>query len=445
MTDRYDVLILGAGVAGLSAALSLIAAGVRPLVLEAAKKPGGRASSFHDRTFGEELDNGPHLLIGAYHSTLRLLDTLGTGHLLHGPKRVEYDFWSREHGHYRLRCPDLPVPLNLVAGIWNFAPFSIKDRLAAMGLGAALLKGRDSLEEQSVTQWLHAHGQSGAPFTELWSPLCLAALNEPAASANAALYAEVLRRAFFSGRNAARPLIPTVPLSKLIAEPARDHINANGGSLLCGHRVRKIHVSGDRVTGIVTNRGDFTAPKALIAALPYGPLADLLPEWGQKAGFAAIPSAPIVSVHLAYDGPGRLPAPLMGMPHGTSQWLFDRNGGGGKQGQGARLSAVLSGAYRECSLDRKELVATVAAEVGDLLPGLKPSRLVAARVIKERRATFAPWPGVTKMRPSAVTPWRNLALAGDWTTTELPATLEGAVVSGELAARNILAFIGTHG
>jgi hydroxysqualene dehydroxylase len=443
----YDVLILGGGLAGLTAAVTVIKSGLRPVILESAKQPGGRAKSFYDSSFGETLDCGPHLLIGAYSATLKLLDLLGTRNLLYESPIVNYQFWSRKLGWYSLNCPDWPAPFHLLAGVLRFAPLTIRDKLAALVLGRAFFPSRASLEDKSVTQWLHGHGQKGGIFEQLWSPLCLAALNEPAGSANAALFAEVMQQSFFKNRAAARPLLPTVPLSQLIGDPARAYIVDSGGQFLTGQRVKKITFNGGKVVGVTTGSKHFSQPPGVISALPYGALAALMPEWAGKAGFSRLCSTPIVSVHLLYDKKAQLPAPLIGLPFETSQWLFDR--GISKQnqtkGDGARLSGVMSGAYRESQWSKTRLIGAVAEDVERVQPQLKPSDIIGARVIKERRATFSPWPQTSCLRPEVVTPWLNMVVAGDWTAGNLPATLEGATLSGERAARKILAFFAIDG
>ncbi|MBF0455644.1 MAG: FAD-dependent oxidoreductase [Magnetococcales bacterium] len=442
----YDVLILGGGVAGLAAAVGVVEAGLRPLVLEAARQPGGRARSFYDRQMGEILDNGPHLLIGGYHATLRLLEKLGTRNRLAASPTVSYQFWRREAGWYGLNCPDWPAPLHLLAGVMTFPAFSLRDRLTTLRLGPALCQSRATLEKKTVTQWLHGAGQAGTVFETLWAPLCLATLNEPAGSANAALFAEVLSQSFFHNRHNARPLVPTVPLSQLIAEPASALIEKKGGLVLCGERVKSIRMERGFVVGVTTGRWDFSLPPALISALPYDALSKLVPLWAEKAGFARLSSAPIVSVHLTYDGPITLPAPLVGLPFETSQWLFDRSLQHPDSQEGAgRISGVMSGAYRESHWSKKKLMETVAADLQRLLPQRDRSRLVGARVVKERRATFSPWPHSSELRPGGQTPWKNMRLAGDWTATHLPATLEGAVLSGEAAVEKVLAFLADDG
>ena len=435
----FDVVILGAGVAGLTAAVFLAEAGLKPLVLEAAQTPGGRARSFVSAAFAEELDNGPHLLMGTYHHTLDLLDRLGSRSLLWEEDRVTFTFWSRDWGWHALACPDWPAPWHLLAGLKRFPGFSMQDWLAVMRLGLALSRLEcAALEQQSVTQWLQKYRQTDLLFQRIWSPLCLATLNEPPASANAALFAAVLKRVFLSDRFAARPLLSTVPLSQLIAQPAQRFIHQAGGEVRCGCRVLGLEMANDTVQAIHTNRGVVYAPKATIIALPPVALARLLPTWARDRGVTVLQSSPIVSVHLSYSHPCQLPAALIGLPHESSQWIVDRGKIQNSAGHGGRFSAVLSAAYRERSWSSARLIASVHQDMVRLLPDLAAYQPTVARVIKEHRATFAAWPGSTLCRPKTQTPWKQVWLAGDWTHTGLPATLEGATQSGVAAARKTL-------
>lgn len=440
MPDRtapFDVMILGAGVAGLTAGVHLAAAGLKPLLLEAASTPGGRARSYPDPAFDETLDNGPHLLMGTYQHTLALLSQLNTRHLLQEEAKVRFTFWSRTLGWHTLACPDWPAPWHLLAGLTRFPGLSPADGRAVLRLGFALLKNPEPLEHQSVTQWLQAHRQTDALFQRVWQPLCLATLNEPPGSANATLFATVLRRLFLSHRQAARPLLSRVPLSQLIALPAQRFIEQAGGEVRCGCRVQKLEISGDTLRTVHTRGGILPAAKATIIALPYTALARLLPAWSAHVGLSQLQSAPIVSVHLTYPCPVTLPTSLVGLPFERSQWIVDR---GRLQGgtTGGRLSAVMSAAYRERTWSKEKLADTVHQDVVRMRPALASVEPVAARVIKEHRATFATWPETRRYRPDMQTPWRTVWLAGDWIHTGLPATLEGAAHSGVHAARKTL-------
>lgn len=433
----HDALILGGGLAGLAAGVRLCQLGKKPLVLEAAKTPGGRARSFTDLTFGTSLDNGPHVLLGAYEKTLRLLDLLGTRPHL---RRLNgLDFWTREEGFHRLRPWPLPTPLHLLGGLLRFPPLKGADIRAALRLGRAL-RSPDALEEMSVAHWLEAHRQTGEINRRLWHPLCLAALNEPAGSANAALFAAVLKRAFLSDRRAGDLLLPELPLSQLLANPAAAFIAAHGGRVLCRSRVADCRVRDGRLRSFRVNGERVPATVPVIAALPPRAARRLLPKLLPDT---PLQEAPIISVHLRYDidptrPPLRLPAPLTGLPFEASQWLVDY--GRLDAEETGRFAAVLSGAYREEHQAPDLLVRTVHTDLARLIPELAapPLRLPAAvRVVKERRATFAAWPGSSAHRPGVRTRLDNLVLAGDWTATGLPATLEGAVQSGVTAAEAV--------
>ncbi|MBF0162840.1 MAG: FAD-dependent oxidoreductase [Magnetococcales bacterium] len=436
------ILVLGAGVAGLTAALHLADAGQRPVLLEAAKAAGGRARSWFDPACDEELDNGPHLLMGAYTHTLQLLDRLGTRGLLLEEKTPRFTFWDPALGWQSLRCPEWPAPWHLLHALFRFAPLSRPDCWRVMRLLPDLLRQAEHLEQQSVTQWLARHGQGGEICQRLWYPLCLATLNEPAASANAALFVRVLQRLFLSDRAAARPLLPRRPLSHLFANPARQAILAAGGEVRCQCRVQHLEWSGRTLQALHSSQGVWPRPRAVVIALPHTALARLLPAWAAERQITALHSAPIVSVHLRYPCAATLPVALLGLPLAASQWILDRNRLLPLEEQDprapGRFSAVLSGAYRECHWSAQHLIDSVHQDLTRLLPALASVRPAAARVVKEPRATFAAWPGCARYRPGSQTPWENVWLAGDWTATGLPATLEGACQSGREAAQKIL-------
>ncbi|MBF0369544.1 MAG: FAD-dependent oxidoreductase [Magnetococcales bacterium] len=433
----FDVLILGAGVAGLAAGVALVEAGRKPLILEAAPTSGGRARSFYDPTFGETLDNGPHLLVGAYHHTLAYLDKLGTRAKLHRSEGVSVSYWTREQGFHQLSCPNLPAPIHLFAGLTRFGPLPKRDLLAALRIGPALWGDPNRWEAISVSQWLSRHGQTSETLNHwLWYPLCLATLNEPPETANAALFARVLKDLFYGSRHHAQTLIPTAPLSEILIDPAVRFISQRGGHVINRCRVKGVVSEGQGIDQVLTQRGVIATRGSvpIISTLPPHALSRLLPQWAAHSGWQGLQTAPIVSLHLRYPEPVSLPAPLVGLPFMQSQWLFSGSGvDGASMSQG--VSVVMSGAYEEARWSSARLSRMVQGEIAQVLPELAGVPAQKLRVIKEHRATFAARPGTTPLRPGIVTPWKNLWIAGDWTDTGLPATLEGSVASATLAAK----------
>jgi hydroxysqualene dehydroxylase len=446
-----DVIVVGAGLAGLSAAVALAARGARVLVLEAKAVTGGRATAFNDPQTGERVDNGQHVLLGCYEETFSFLRRIGTEHRVLVQPGLEVDFVDRAGARSRLRLPSMPSPLNLVAGLFDWEALAWRDRVAALSMARPIRIAQAGLKAQSmghtpsriaaspgetVEEWLIANGQTARLREMLWEPLALAALNQSIREAAAPPFAGVLARMFSGGDRASSLALPLCPLDELYAEPSRAFIEARAGTVRIGSPAR-VRISGDRVQHVEV-RGETVHAGAVIAAVPWYALPDLFvgntePLRALQRAAAGTSASPIASVNLWLDRP-IMQARFLGLPGRTMQWVFDK--GQLFQAGTSHLTLVASGADDILGLSNDELIAVALDEVRTALPEARAAKVLRASVVRERRATFSLAPG-QPARPHTRTAVERLLLAGDWVETGLPATIEGAALSGRLAAEAV--------
>jgi squalene-associated FAD-dependent desaturase len=419
----HRVAVVGAGWAGLAAAATLAERGLPVTVFEASRSLGGRARRV--TLDGVDLDNGQHILIGAYGETLRLMRLVGADPerlLLRLPLELRYA------SGFRLRAPRLPAPLHLLAGLFLASGLTGAERLAAARFVAGLRRSGFALPaDESVGQLLARYGQTGALRDRLWVPLCVSALNTPPERASARAFANVLRDTLGGDRAASDLLLPKADLGAIFPAPAAAFVAARGGEIRFGAAVRGI--ARDEA-GLRLDVDPAPFGQVILACPPQvaPALLESLPELaGLAATIAAIEHEPIYTCYLQYPDATSLPFPMLGFSGGLAQWAFDR---GTLSGHRGLIAVVLSASGEHEALTHAELAAAIHAELAAELPGLPPPRW--HRVIAERRATFSCRPGLG--RPGNATPLPGLVLAGDYTASDYPATLEAAIRSGVAAA-----------
>ena len=439
-----DAIVVGAGFAGLSAATALAEQGARVLVLEARPTLGGRATAFTDPATGERVDNGQHVLFGCYDETFRFLRRIGAEANLRLQSRLAVDIIDREGRWSRLACPALPSPFHLLVGVMSWSALGWRDRLAVLRMRSAI-RGPGSSpspgESETVRQWLLRYGQTPRLTEVLWEPLAVAALNQSIDSAAAASFLSVLERMFNGGPRGAALALPLKPLDELYAHPAREYIEQRGGTVQTNAVARvecpgDASVAGSPGSGLrVRVRDESMTAAAVICAVPWHALSDVFPDRPAVLrpvleAAAHTEASPIVTVNLWFD---RVVTErtLVGLPGRTLQWVFDKRAVFGEQA--SHLSLVSSGAEDVVSRSNEELIALAVKEVCDAIPAARFAALVRGVVVREKRASFSVAPGQPP-RPTTRTGVPGLFLAGDWIDTGLPATIEGAVVSGHIAA-----------
>jgi squalene-associated FAD-dependent desaturase len=435
-----DAVVIGAGFAGLSAATALADQGARVLVLEARPGLGGRATSFRDPETDEKVDNGPHILVGAYQETRRFLARIGAGDRVRWQASLSVRMIDRRGDDTTLALPALPSPLHLVGGVLAWDALGWRERFSLVGLGRRL--GGDGRPDETVRTWLERHGQAPRLVELFWEPLALAATNQSIDEVAAPHFLAVIGRMLGADPGAAALGLPAVPLDDLYAEPAREWLGARGGEVQTNTRAT-VTLERDRVCGVRAHGESIAAP-IVVSAVPWHALAGLFEAPPTALAdildhAAALGSSPIVTVHLWFDR-AVMDEPLVGLPGRRFQWVFNRRAIVGDGG--THVSLISSGAKALVSHANEELVAAALSELGEALPAARAAGLVRAVAVRERQSTFSLAPGAPP-RPQTVTPVKGLLLAGDWTDTGLPATIESAVVSGHRAAAEVSATKGT--
>lgn len=414
LDDGVNVAIVGAGWAGMAAAVALAEAKIPVTVFESARHPGGRARSVEIE--GIALDNGQHLLIGAYRETLRLMRLVGADPdqlLLRQPLAIEYP------GKFSLHAPRLPAPLHLVAALLTAGGLAWSERIAALRFIAAMRGNAYRIAaDMPVGELLALHHQTGALARYLWEPLCVSALNTPAASASAQAFLNVLRDGLDGARENSDFLIPRTDLGRLFPEPAMAFVRANGGSVRLGMPVRTLAKASD---GFVLDDRPERHTHAILAVGPHqiDTLLDRFPALATtRQSLAAFAYEPIYTCYLRYPPEVSMPQAMTGFDGGTIQWIFDR---GRLNGTAGLLAAVISARGGHQNISQDMVASAIHRELAAFLPGL-PQPLWS-RVIAEKRATFSCRPGVA--RPGNQTAVGNLYLAGDYTASDYPATQIG--------------------
>ena len=436
MIPRPDAIVVGAGFAGVAASTALAERGARVLVLETRQRPGGRAYSWVDPKSGELRDNGQHVLAAFYDETMRLLGRLGTADALEADPTFRLSMWERGRGAFELRCPDLPGPFHWLAAVGACSRLSATARAAALTLhrrARALISengGARRARARTVSEWLR-EGAGAEDLGAILRPVALAALNEDPEEGAATLFARVLDRLLAAPAAKSGLALPRRGLADLL-EGFERYIEDRGGSVQYRSTVLGTRIESGRVVGVSLLGGERLDADLVILAVPHERVGWMVRREyaGSLAAAAAVPWSPIVSTVHRFDRP-ILPTRFVGLLGTATQWAFDR---GGEERGGYQVGTIRSAAFRSVEAPIAAILSETESDLREAFPLARPARLLDARAYKERRATMRATPDVQPLRPGARTPVEGLWLAGDWTDTGLPPTIESAVMSGHRVA-----------
>ncbi|MGB0037051.1 MAG: hydroxysqualene dehydroxylase HpnE [Candidatus Acidiferrales bacterium] len=454
-----SVLVIGGGLAGLSSAVALAEAGFRVRLLEKRPHLGGRATSY-TLPDGSEVDNCQHVTLGCCTNLADFYRRAGAEKKIRFYDRLY--FADARGRRSTIEAAPLPPPLHMAPSFLLFDALTFADkRSIAKGMMAIARAGGHpaGADGVSMLDWLERMHQTRGAIERFWRVVLVSALDEELARTDARYGIEVFWKGFLGSRQGYRVGIPSVPLGELY-EGCRGAVEQRGGEvrLRCG--VREIRVRDNRFVGAVVEDGSEVSADVCIVAVPHDVALGLLPKELSEDGAALeglrhLRTSPITGVHLWFEGTV-MTEPFLTLLDHTTQWVFNKtllSAGIETEGEMGRprsqesertqyLQLVISASYDLVQRSRQEIIDLCRRELAEVLPATREAKLLKATVIKEINATFSPEPGVDRWRPAQKSSVENLYLAGDWTSTGWPATMEGAVRSGYLAAEAVLSNFG---
>jgi zeta-carotene desaturase len=450
-----NVIVIGGGLAGLATGVALADAGCRVRLFEQRPYLGGRATSYALPN-GEHVDNCQHVTLGCCTNLEDFYRRVGTVDKIEFFERLF--FLDPQHRTAVMRAGFLPAPLHMTGSFLSFAPLSLVDKLSiARALAAILFAGgkpKDAHGPQpiSMLDWLRRHKQTPRAIERFWRVVLVSALDEELHNTDAHFGIDVFWKAFLSNRTGYRMGVPSVPLSELY-DGCRLAIEKKGGEVTLRSAVRGVHFENGVLMSVILDGGREESADAFVLAVPQDKLSQLLPDEIRRvnpalAELEKFKVSPITGVHFWFDREVTK-EPFITLLDTQTQWIFNKTAlcgasvAASKEKSGQYLQLVISASYDLLRKSREEIIDLCLSEVRQALPAAREAQLLKATVIKEAAATFSPEPGVDRWRPAQETKTPRMFLAGDWTATGWPATMEGAVRSGYLAAEAVLRSAGS--
>jgi len=420
-------LIIGGGLAGLTAASILSSKNLSVTVIESSPKLGGRTYSFKDTDIDSVIDNGQHIMMGCYKDTLSFIKLIGAENNFDYQKSLFLKFIDRKRNQFQLNAAKTFYPLNLLIAILNYNVLNFNDKFSFIRF---LLKlpwlNKNSLRKFTAKEWLENRNQNPNIIKSFWEILCVGALNTNLEKASALFFYDVLIQIFFKGNFATTIILPKYGLSESIINPALLFIEKNGGTIVLSESVKELVVKNQKVVSIKSDKNIYDNFDYVISAIPLYALEKIIPIKNLDIDLE-LEYSTILNIHI-WSNENKLQEKFYGLLDSPLHWIFVKEN---------HINIVISDADYLVEKSKEEIIRLVINELVQYT-NIKEENILQYKIIKEKRATFVPDVSTIDKRPNSKTSIKNLFLAGDWTNTGLPSTIESAVKSGRIAAELIL-------
>ncbi|MDG0867617.1 FAD-dependent oxidoreductase [Candidatus Lucifugimonas marina] len=444
------VVIIGGGIAGLATAVRLIQNGIRPIVLEKRPFLGGRAFSFIDKDSGEEIDNGQHVFVGACDQFQQYITDIGASNQIQLEERIGFPVLKNGKTSW-LKARKLPGVLANLSALLGYKHVGLTGKLrilwGLLSIKLTRLNKNSAHDLLTFDDWLRDHAQNDETIRNFWNLIILPSLNDDITGVSAHTGIELFKVALLGAAQNPAMGIPLAGLSTLVGENAKNFIESNGGEIRTGIDVESLHIERGQITGVRTTGDELIEGEAVVSAVPAAAMNSLIPGGsdGQDDFFTpaeSVRTAPIVAVHIWYDRPV-LTEKFVATLDSLLQWVFNDTDLKSRNEAGQHVVISLSGAWEWQDRSKQELRDIFTLEMEKAFPAAGKAKITKFTIVKMLEATFRVEPGSQKRRLSQRTPLPGFYLAGDWTDTGWPSTMESAVRSGNLAAEYIVEDIRT--
>ncbi|MFA3783101.1 hydroxysqualene dehydroxylase HpnE [Melioribacteraceae bacterium 4301-Me] len=423
-------IVVGGGLAGLSAATLLLEKGINVHLIESTPKFGGKVYSLLNEKYDDEYDNGQHILMGCYYSTLNFLSRINSIENLEFQKSLRIPFVKKGNYFFYLDTHPKHYPLNLLKGILNYKALTFYERLKVIDFFIDLIFTYDEdLENLTVKEWLVLKKQNANVLKSFWKILVIGALNTELEIASASQFSYILKKIFFEGNDASTILLPKVSLNKLFVNNSLKYIREKGGSFTTSEKLTEVVLNNSRVSKLKTNKKNYSDFDFVVIAVPFYSLIKIKPfDMLYKDNEGSFTYSSILNVHL-WLKENNFDEPFYGMIDSPVHWLFNHN---------KHITLVSSSADKLISLSNLEILEIFYSELESFFQSFNKKNVIDWKVVKEKRATFVPDKKIIHIRKKITSPFSNLFFAGDWVDTNLPSTIESAIYSGQLAVEKII-------